>query len=380
MAKLGDFETPRLVLDRAKLERNIGLMKARAAALGVVLRPHVKTAKAIEPAKMAVDAARPRITVSTLKEADFFAAAGFSDILYAVGIAPNKVEHAAALRRAGADLKLLLDSVEAAKGLGEAAARLGVRFPVMIEIDTDGHRAGVRPADARLEAVARAIADSPALDLHGVMTHAGASYDCRSLEAIAEVAEAERAGAVAAAEAIRALGLACPEVSVGSTPTALTARSLDGVTELRAGVYMFFDLVMAGLGVCRPQDIALSVLATVIGHQTEKGWVITDAGWMALSRDRGTAGQALDQAYGLVCSEDGEALEDVLTTGANQEHGIVAARPGAPPLDVSRFPVGSRLRVLPNHACATGAQHDAYLVVGEDGLSVEAEWPRLNGW
>jgi D-serine deaminase-like pyridoxal phosphate-dependent protein len=355
-------------------------MRARAQALGVVLRPHVKTAKAVEPARMAVDASRPRITVSTLKEAEAFAAAGFTDILYAVGIAPNKVEHAAAIQRAGADLKLLLDSVEAVQGLGEAAARLGVRFPVMIEIDTDGHRAGVRPSDPRLAAVARAIAQSPALDLHGVMTHAGASYDCTTLDAIAEVAEAERSGAVAAAEAIRGLGLPCPEVSVGSTPTALTARTLEGVTELRAGVYVFFDLVMAGLGVCRPQDIALSVLATVIGHQTEKGWVITDAGWMALSRDRGTAGQAVDQAYGLVCSEDGGVLDDVLTTGANQEHGIVAARPGTPPLDVARFPIGSRLRVLPNHACATAAQHGAYLVVGEDGVSVEAEWPRLNGW
>lgn len=378
--RLAEVETPRLVLDREKLERNLASMRARAETLSVALRPHLKTAKSPEVARLAVDPARPRLTVSTLKEAEAFAAAGWRDILYAVGIAPNKVEHAARIRRDGTDLSLILDSVEAAQALGPAAGRLGVRFAVMIEIDTDGHRAGVKPADPYLLEVARAVAASPALELKGVMTHAGASYDCRSLDAIADMAETERSGAVAAAAAIRAAGLPCPEVSVGSTPTALMARTLDGVTELRPGVYMFHDLVMAGLEVCRPQDIAVSVLATVIGHQAEKRWLITDGGWMALSRDRGTAAQAVDQRYGLVCTEAGEILPDVLVTGANQEHGIVAARPGTPPLDLSRFPIGTRLRVLPNHACATAAQHASYLVVGADGTTVEAEWPRLNGW
>lgn len=378
--RLAEVETPRLVLDRRKLERNLARMRARAEALGVALRPHLKTAKSPEVARLAVDPARPRLTVSTLKEAEAFAAAGWRDILYAVGIAPNKVEHAARIRRDGTDLSLILDSVEAAQALGPAAARLGVRFPVLIEIDTDGHRAGVKPADPYLLEVARAVAASPALALKGVMTHAGASYDCRSLDAVADMAETERAGAVAAAGAIRAAGLPCPEVSVGSTPTALMARALDGVTEFRPGVYMFHDLVMAGLQVCRPQDIAVSVLATVIGHQAEKRWLITDGGWMALSRDRGTAAQAVDQGYGLVCTEAGEILPDVLVTGANQEHGIVSARPGTPSLELGRFPIGTRLRVLPNHACATAAQHGSYLIVGADGTTVEAEWPRLNGW
>ena len=276
---LADVETPRLVLDRAKLDANLARMRARAETLGVALRPHLKTAKSVEVARLAIDPVRPRLTVSTLKEAEAFAAAGWRDILYAVGIAPNKVEHAARLRREGTDLSLILDSVEAARALGEAAERLGVRFAVMIEIDTDSHRAGVKPADPYLVAVARAIAASPALELKGVMTHAGASYDCRSLDAIADMAETERSGAVAAADAIRTAGLPCPEVSVGSTPTALMARTLEGVTEFRPGVYMFHDLVMAGLEVCRPQDIAVSVLATVIGHQAKKGCSPTAAGW-----------------------------------------------------------------------------------------------------
>jgi D-serine deaminase-like pyridoxal phosphate-dependent protein len=164
---------------------------------------------------------------------------------------------------------------------------------------------------------------------------------------------------------------------VGSTPTATFADSFDGVTEVRTGVYMFQDLVMAGLGVCAVADIAISVLGTVIGHQREKNWVLTDAGWMALSRDRGTAKQKVDQGYGVVCDALGQPLEDLIVLDANQEHGIVARRGGGP-IDFSRFPMGTRLRILPNHACATAAQHCEYQVL-RDGQPVEV-WERFNGW
>ena len=117
-------------------------------------------------------------------------------------------------------------------------------------------------------------------------------------------------------------------MSVGSTPTATFAASFASVTEVRPGVYGFHDLVMAGLGVCRVEDIALSVLTAVIGHQKEKNWVLVDAGWMALSRDRGTAKQRVDQGYGLVCDAKGDPIEDLVVADANQEHGIVARRGG----------------------------------------------------
>jgi len=165
-------------------------------------------------------------------------------------------------------------------------------------------------------------------------------------------------------------------VSVGSTPTAHFAERLDGVTEVRAGVFVFFDLVMAGIGVCSPGDIALSVLATVNGHRPDKGWALIDAGWMALSRDRGTAKQPVDQGYGVVCDLEGRVLPDLIVTGAHQEHGIIARRGGGRLPDL---PVGSRVRILPNHACATGAQHDGYHVV-DGAAAVEAFWPRFSGW
>ena len=210
------------------------------------------------------------------------------------------------------------------------------------------------------------------------MTHAGDSYNSRGLDAIRAMAEQERRAVVESAAVLRSAGFAAPVVSVGSTPTAMFAQDLAGVTEVRAGVFVFMDLVMAGLGVCAVDDIALSVLATVIGHQREKGWIITDGGWMAMSRDRGTAKQPVDQGYGLVCDEQGRPLDDLIVSDANQEHGIVSRRGGGP-LDASKYPVGMRLRILPNHACATGAQFDAYQVV-RGNTEILEQWPRFSGW
>ena len=369
---LPELETPRLILDAGRMEANVLRLKSRLAALGVRLRPHVKTCKSIEVARGLMDSPAGPITVSTLKEAEQFLEHGVTDILYAVGIAPGKLGHVQALRERGADLAVVVDSVEAA----QAVAARGAGIPALIEIDCDGHRAGVKPGHPVLLDIAKALARGA--QPRGVMTHAGDSYNCRSVEAIADMAEKERGAVVRSAAVLRSAGYACPVVSVGSTPTATFARSLEGVTEVRAGVFVFQDLVMAGLGVCRVEDIAVSVLATVIGHQREKGWIITDGGWMAMSRDRGTAKQATDQGYGLVCDESGRVIGDLVVSDANQEHGIVSRRGGGE-LDLSPFPVGTRLRILPNHACATAAQHDAYHVV-RGGPGVLARWPRFGGW
>jgi D-serine deaminase-like pyridoxal phosphate-dependent protein len=368
-----DLQTPALLLDRAKFERNVARLKERLGRLGVPLRPHMKTAKSVDVLRlMAPDA----ITVSTLKEAEVFAEAGVRDILYAVGLAPGKIARVRALRERSVDLTVVVDSVEAAQAL---ASSPGQPIPALIEVDTDGHRAGVAPKDdERLVAIGRLLAAGPGSALGGVMTHAGGSYGAFDEAAHAQAAERERAGAVMAAETLRAAGLPCPIVSVGSTPTAHAARSLDGVTEVRAGVYMFGDLVQAGLGVIRTDDVALSVLASVIGHQPERGWIIVDAGWMALSRDRGTSGHQVDQGYGLVCSAAGEPYPDLIVADANQEHGVMALRPGSAAA-LPDLKVGDLVRILPNHACATAAQHEGYQVIGADG-AVEAEWPRFNGW
>jgi D-serine deaminase-like pyridoxal phosphate-dependent protein len=376
--QLTDIETPALVLDRNVLDRNLARMREHLTQLRVRLRPHVKTAKSMEVVRRAVHGQAGGITVSTLKEAEHFFSHGIADILYAVSIAPNKVEHVADLRRRGADVTVVLDNVQAAEMLARKAEALGVQVPALIEIDSDGHRSGIRPGDSALIDVGARLHGRAGVQLRGVMTHAGASYNCTSVEAIRDMAERERNAVVTCASALAAAGLPCPIVSVGSTPTATYAERMDGVTEVRAGVYMFFDLVMAGLGVCTIDDIALSVLTSVIGHQPDRNWIITDSGWMALSRDRGTSKQRVDQGYGVVCDLAGRPIDDLIVADTSQEHGIVTRRSGGA-VDLERFPVGTLLRVLPNHACATAAQHDRYHVIAGEPV-VEAEWARFSGW
>ncbi len=374
---MSSIQTPAAVIDLARMDRNIERMRQRLHALGVSFRPHVKTAKCTQIA-MAERAAGARgITVSTLGEAEHFFAVGFTDILYAVGMVPAKLGRALALRRQGCELKIVTDNLESANAIAAFAREHRESLEVLLEIDTDGHRAGIR-ADAGLLLEVARVLDAGGLRLGGVMTHAGSSYQCDTPEALRSIAEQERAGCVFAAERLRAAGLACPRVSVGSTPTALSATHLDGVTEVRSGVYVFFDLVMHNIGVCTTDEIAMSVLATVIGHHSATGAAIVDAGWMALSADRGTAQQKRDYAYGQVCLEDGTVLPGYLLSAVNQEHGIVGRDRVPGDAEEQGFPVGTRLRILPNHACATAAQFPAYQVLGPDGELVT--WQRLQGW
>lgn len=374
---LEQLETPALLLDEARMDRNIERMRSHLRSLGVAFRPHVKTNKSIDVARRTMETPQGPITVSTLLEAEYFAAHGVKDILYAVCIAPNKLDHVMSLQDKGVQLSLLLDSMEAARFLAERAKVAQRHFDVLIEIDSDGHRSGVKPDAPELIEIGQFL-EGAGLPVKGVLTHAGSSYDAFTVDAIRAMAEQERAAVVHAAERLRAAGMACPVVSVGSTPTALFAEHLEGVTEVRAGVFVFFDLVMAGLNVCQTDDIALSVLATVIGHQREKGWTILDAGWMAMSRDRGTEKQPLDQGYGVVCDLDGCPLDDFILVGANQEHGIMAHRSGK--VDGAlHLPVGTQVRILPNHACSTAAQYGHYNVLGT-GHEIIASWPRFSGW
>jgi D-serine deaminase-like pyridoxal phosphate-dependent protein len=378
--QLTDLETPALVLDRSKLDRNLERMSAHIRGLGCVVRPHVKTAKSIDVVRRALRDTPGGITVSTLKEAEYFLAHGIRDIIYAVGIAPAKFAHVFSLLRSGARLKVIADNVAAVKQLAAAACAAEVRVPVLIELDVDGHRSGVNPDSQLLLDLGQALTATSGVALEGVLTHAGDSYNCRGADALTRFAERERAGAVAAAQRLRAAGHEVPIVSVGSTPTGTFTLDLSGVTEVRVGVYMFQDLVMAGIGVCSVEDVALSVLVSVIGHQSERGWIITDGGWTALSRDRGTADHSVDQGYGLVRDVGGGALaEDLIVVSTNQEHGIVARR-DAGPIDPQRFAVGTLLRVLPNHACATASEHACYHIVDGTAPEVLDRWERFSGW
>lgn len=375
---LRDMDTPCLVLDIERMDANVARLRERTQRLGVSLRPHLKTSKSVEAARRVMTSPAGPATVSTLKEAMHFANAGVKDLIYAVGISPSKLQQVLELRARGVDIAVVLDSIEQAKAVAAASRQARAAIPALIEIDCDGHRSGVLPTEtARLLAIARALDEGA--ELRGVLTHAGESYAARGIEALRQCAEQERSAVVNAAAILRQSGLRCPVVSVGSTPTAFFAEDLSGVTEMRAGVFVFFDLVMTGIGVCKIEDIAVSVLATVIGHQRDKDWIVIDAGWMAMSQDRGTSKQMVNQGYGVVCDIAGQPYADVIVIGANQEHGIIAVRPGSGGV-LPELGLGDRVRILPNHACATAAQHQAYHVVRGAAHRVEEMWPRFGGW
>jgi D-serine deaminase-like pyridoxal phosphate-dependent protein len=248
---------------------------------------------------------------------------------------------------------------------------------VLIEIDSGNHRAGMTPDSPQLLALAKRIAEVPGLVLEGVLTHAGHSYHAPDQAARREIAIAERDAVVDAAKRLRAAGFACPTVSIGSTPTVSIDIPLDGVTEIRPGVYMFFDLSQASLGVCAIDDIAVSVLATVIGHHREAGHLLIDAGALALSKDISANERDEGVGYGLVCDANGQPLRGLYVADVHQEHGLVKSMAGPVPFD--RFPPGSRLRILPNHACMTVAPYKEYhvLLPGSAGL---ARWAKTSGW
>lgn len=374
--RIRDLPTPALLLDDSRMERNIRRLATRLAAHGVGFRLHAKTLKCVEAARRAMATPEGPVAVSTLAEAEWFAERGVRDICYAVGIVPGKFERALTLRRRGVGLTLLLDSVAAAQALASFGEAREHSFDVLLEIDCDGHRAGLSPHANGLEKAAGVLAEHRQR-VAGVLAHAGSVYDLAQPEtaAFALLAEQERSAAVAAAACLRTAGHICPVVSIGSTPTALFCENFSGITEVRTGVHMTQDLVMVGLGVCTVGDIALTVLCTVIGRRGRDGALVTDAGWTALSRDTGLPGRFADFGYGLVCDEDGTPLPGLRVTETNQEHGIITAQHGG---ITPEFPVGTLLRVMPVHACATASGFDTlYLCRGTEATDV---WPRCRGW
>lgn len=371
---LSTLITPAVILDRQRLQANCDRMAQRAARAGVQLRPHLKTAKSAEVARIATAGQFGGITVSTMAELAYFFDAGFRDMTYAVGIVPSKLPAIERFIAQGARVSVVLDSLRAAENIAGHAV---VSIPVLIEIDCGGHRAGVNAESDELIAIAKRIAEAAGLTLQGVLTHAGQSYHAADEAACRQIAAAERDAAVLAAQRIRDAGLPCDTVSIGSTPTALTDVPLDGVTEIRPGVYVFFDLSQARLGVCSVDDIAVSVLATVIGHHREAGHLLVDAGALALSKDISANEYDAHIGYGLVCDIDGRPIDGLHVAEVHQEHGFVRSAGGAPPFE--QFPVGAQLRILPNHACMTVAPYRENNVLDVASATL-SQWSKTYGW
>jgi D-serine deaminase-like pyridoxal phosphate-dependent protein len=371
--QLDAVSTPALVLDRNILMRNVAAMSARMTENGVALRPHLKTSKSADVARLATQGHSGAITVSTLAEAAYFLGKGFTDITYAVGFVPSKAPQAIALMAQGARLNLITDSLAAAQTMTDIEG--DAVFSMFVEIDCGDNRAGVLADGPELLDIARTIHEASNMELVGVMTHAGHSYGASDIAGVKAIAEDERSAVVRAAERLREAGLPCPVVSAGSTPTAMYAERFEGLTEMRPGVYMFLDLTQLSRGICQRGDLALSVLASVIGHNRHAGHILLDSGALALSKDIGANAVWPDTGYGDVCDLTMQPFKGLHVSQVSQEHGIV---PVSDETIYERLPVGSKVRIAPNHACITAAAYPFYNIV--EGDRIVDEWDRVNGW
>lgn len=361
--------TPAFVVDRVVVQRNCDRMREKARESGVAFRPHVKTHKTLEIGRMQHGGPAGPITVSTLAEAELFASDGWRDITYAVPIAPGKLDRAAALAANIDRLSILVDSEAALRAIEEFASSRGITFSTFLKIDCGYHRAGVSPDSPDSVRLALALARSEAIRFQGLLTHAGHAYHARDVEEIRRVAAEEAACLTRFRALLAAEGLGEARRSVGSTPTATVVERFSSCDEVRPGNYVFFDAFQATIGSCTLADCAASVLTTVVGSYPERGSAIVDAGALALSKDSGPDHIDPDFGYGIVCDLELRPLPLRVVT-LSQEHGKLAGE--------SIPPIGTRLRIIPNHSCLTAAMFDAYQII--DGGRIVDRWQPVRGW
>eukprot|EP01116_Phalansterium_solitarium_P009124 TRINITY_DN23157_c0_g1_i1.p1 TRINITY_DN23157_c0_g1~~TRINITY_DN23157_c0_g1_i1.p1 ORF type:complete len:408 (-),score=142.11 TRINITY_DN23157_c0_g1_i1:268-1491(-) len=375
-SSLKAIPTPAFLVDIDALKNNCDVMLAKAKQLGVKMRPHMKTHKTLEAGHYQVHGSSGGfegvvvgVEVSTLGEAEFYVNGSadykFDDVFYATPISPNKFEKVYALTRKIKRFSIMLDhptSVDAAESFANAKRAAGhtdFAWSVFLKIDCGYHRAGVDPEADSTMALAKRLHDSPAFDFQGVYSHSGHTYVHRNPEDIRKVADEERHVMAKFVDAASKHGIAIRHVSVGATPSCSTSLTFDGVTEIHPGNYVFFDRFQATVGSCTMDDVAGSVLTTVISHYPDRGRFLIDAGALALSKDIGaTDGRDFGHIVG---------HPHLRIVAITQEVGTVESD-GSRPIDFSMYPIDSQLRILPNHSCLTAACFPRFYVTSGDKI------------
>jgi D-serine deaminase-like pyridoxal phosphate-dependent protein len=376
-----DLPTPALLVDVPRLAANLDRMQAAADAAGVALRPHAKTHRTAEIARMQATRGARGMTVATLDEAEAFAGAGHMDLRLATPVVgPQKLARIAALLDAGVRVSFTVDTEAGARLASGAFAGRDVPVDILLEIDTGQHRCGVPPAEA--VALGIAVADLPGLRLAGVLTHGGHGYAGPQegeapTAALRRAMADERDGLLDAAARLGAAGLLDPataEVSLGSTPTlsVFEGAARDGfrVTEWRPGAYVFGDAQQVALGAVELRDCALMCVATVVSKRrfddgTEQA--IIDAGRKTLTTDGGTG----VRGFGTVLYSPRTMVANMHAwmPRLSEEHGTVETPGGL------IYDVGDPVFLVPNHACVAVATRRVLFAV--EGDEVVGEWPVL---
>jgi D-serine deaminase-like pyridoxal phosphate-dependent protein len=333
-----ELDTPALLVDLDVLDRNVREMAEVASAAGVKLRPHTKTHKCPEIARMQVEAGATGITVAKLGEAEVMADAGLDDILVAYPIwGRAKLDRLRALAERAA-VRVSLDSAEVAEAVGSVGRALGRPAPVLVEVDTGHHRLGRPPGEPTVE-LAQQVATVEGVELLGLLTHGGHAYRSGDEGDLRDAAEREGLDLVETAERCEGAGVPIREISVGSTPTARIVANVAGVTEIRPGTYVFNDVQQMRLGVATEASTAARVLVTVIARPDAERFVV-DAGSKAFSSD-GAGDAPRFPGKGVVAGRPDLRL-DFLT----EEHGVGHLEGDGD------LRIGDRLSVVPLHVCS----------------------------
>ena len=351
-----EVDTPSLLIDLDAIERNIAEMAEVARDAGVRLRPHTKTHKSPEIARMQVDAGAAGLTVAKLGEAEVMADVGLDDLLVAYPIVGERklLRLRSLLERSS--VRVSLDAVEVAEGIGRVGKDVGSPVPVLVEVDTGLHRMG-RPPGEPSARLALEVAVVPGVEVIGLLTHAGHAYRATGPDELRRAAEREGLDLLETAERCARDGLELREISVGSTPTARIVAQVPGVTEIRPGTYVFNDVQQLRLGVADEPSCAARVLTTVVARPTAERFLLV-AGTKAFTPD-GSDGPPFP-GRGVVVGRP-----DLVIDFMNEEHAVGHV------LGDRALPIGERVQVIPLHVCGCVNQFD--VAAGVRGGRVERE-------
>lgn len=358
MPSLSSLDTPALVLDQAVLQRNIERMQQRASAGGKRLRPHGKTHKSPEIAGRQTGAGAIGLCCAKPGEAEVFVGGGLTDIRLAYPVSPVHADRLLALTDS-ARVSFVVDTLEVARAWSDALVARGTSLPVVAKIDVGLHRCGFDPDHVDVRAAIRELAALPGLSLQGLLSHAGHAYGAGSRDQIADIVAAEAALLGRIRDEARADGIELAEISVGSTPSAEASMQAPGVTEVRPGNYVFCDRTQVELGAASWDDCALTIVASVVsaGHSH----LVFDCGSKVLSSD-GARGFGPTPGFGVVLGEDGRPDPALLIERLSEEHAVVQV------LGPTNVRLGSRVRIVPNHACVVANLADRYVLAEGDDV------------
>ena len=353
---LSDIETPALLIDLDRLERNLDRVALYAGKHGLRLRPHTKTHKTPEIGKMQLDRGAVGLTVAKTTEAEVMLASGTPDLLVAYPVlGRKKLERLAEVARR-TRVTVAFDSFEVADGLAELAAAKGLRFGALVEANLGMNRVGLEPG-SELMRLAAHVNESPHLDLEGVNFYPGNVWPPD--EDAESQFEQVRQGVARLRDDFERAGLPLGIVSGGSSPTVFRSHEIEGLTEIRPGTYVFNDGDLVAAGHCTWDDCAASVLTTVVSTPRE-GFAMLDGGSKTLSSDR-IPGQE-PPLYGRIVEAPEARIYKL-----NEEHGHVDFREAG-----ERPRIGDRVRVIPNHVCVCVNLHEK--MYGIRGGRVEHVW------